>query len=246
VYVLGLVWLLVARDLARHLPETKRFEWHKSDAAATPVPPLQRRRLAVQMAVAFFGNMLLSPASFFQNTFLKDERGFSAGMVSLFTIVTATPAVIGLVIGGRVADRSGRRRLAVICAPTGALLIALSFWFSGPLMWWSAIIGAIIAATSYPPLAVYRTELFPTGNRGRAAYLILASALVGGSVSLLLTGAIVDGGTPYGPVMLALVSGPVVVALIVAFTYPETARRELEELNPEDHTLPVTRDESDE
>jgi hypothetical protein len=35
--------------------------------------------------------------------------------------------------------------------------------------------------------------------------------------------------------MLALVSGPVVVALIVAFTYPETARRELEELNPEDH-----------
>jgi MFS family permease len=113
-------------------------------------------------------------------------------------------------------------------------------------MWWSAIIGAIIAATSYPPLAVYRTELFPTGNRGRAAYLILASALVGGSVSLLLTGAIVDGGTPYGPVMLALVSGPVVVALIVAFTYPETARRELEELNPEDHTLPVTRDESDE
>ncbi|NDH46934.1 MAG: MFS transporter [Acidimicrobiia bacterium] len=129
----------------------------------------------------------------------------------------ATPAVIGLVIGGRVADRSGRRRLAVICAPTGALLIALSFSFSGPLMWWSAIFGAIIAATSYPPLAVYRTELFPTGNRGRASYLILASALVG---------------------------GPVVVALIVAVTYPETARRELEELNPEDHTLPIERDDS--
>ncbi|MCE2764778.1 MAG: MFS transporter [Ilumatobacteraceae bacterium] len=241
VYVLGLVWLLVARDLARHLPETKRFEWHRADVAATPVPRLQRRRLGIQMAVAFFGNMLLSPASFFQNTFLKDERGFSAGMVSLFTIVTATPAVIGLVVGGRVADRSGRRRLAVICAPTGALLIAASFSFSGPLMWWSAIIGAIVAAAAYPPLAVYRTELFPTGNRGRAAYLILASALLGGSISLLLTGAIVDGGTPYGPVMLALVGGPVVVALIVAFTYPETARRELEELNPEDHTMPVSR-----
>lgn len=241
VYVLGLVWLLVARDLARHLPETKRFEWHRADVAATPVPRLQRRRLGIQMAVAFFGNMLLSPASFFQNTFLKDERGFSAGMVSLFTIVTATPAVIGLVVGGRVADRSGRRRLAVVCAPTGALLIALSFTFSGPLMWWSAIIGAIVAAAAYPPLAVYRTELFPTGNRGRAAYLILASALLGGSISLLLTGAIVDGGTPYGPVMLALVGGPVVVALIVAFTYPETARRELEELNPEDHTMPVSR-----
>ena len=50
-----------------------------------------------------------------------------------------------------------------------------------------------------------------------------------------------DDGTSYGPVMLALVVGPVIVALIVFFTYPETAHRELEELNPEDHTLPVKR-----
>ena len=71
--------------------------------------------------------------------------------------------------------------------------------------------------------------------------MILASALIGGSISLLITGAIVDGGTSYGPVMLALVVGPVIVALIVFFTYPETAHRELEELNPEDHTLPVKR-----
>lgn len=241
VYVLGLLWLLVARDLTRHLPETRRFQWHRADVTAVPVPPLQKRRLLIQMAVAFFGNMLLSPASFFQNTFLQDERGFSASMVAIFTIVTATPAVLGLVAGGRLADRSGRRGVAVVCAPTGAFLLALSFSFSGPLMWWSAIIGAIVAAAAYPPLAVYRTELFPTGNRGRAAYLILASALLGGSISLLVTGAIVDGGTAYGPVMLALVGGPVIVALIVAFTYPETARRELEELNPEDHTLPIAR-----
>jgi MFS family permease len=193
------------------------------------------------MAVAFFGNMLLSPASFFQNSFLKDERGFSAGMVAVFTLVTSTPAVIGLIVGARVADQKGRRRLAVTCAPIGGLLIASSFSATGGLMWMTAIIGAIIAATAYPPLAVYRTELFPTGNRGRAAFLILASALIGGSISLLITGAIVDGGTSYGPVMLALVVGPVIVALIVFFTYPETAHRELEELNPEDHTLPVKR-----
>ena len=35
--------------------------------------------------------------------------------------------------------------------------------------------------------------------------------------------------------MLALVIGPVIVALIVLLTYPETAHRELEELNPDDH-----------
>jgi MFS family permease len=191
------------------------------------------------MAVAFFGNLLLSPASFFQNTFLKDERGFSAGMVAVFTLVTATPAVIGLVIGGRVADNRGRRRLAAVCAPLGGLLIASSFVWHGPPMWVGGILGAIVAAAAYPPLAVYRTELFPTANRGRAAYLILASALIGGSLSLLATGALVDRGTSYGTVMMALVVGPLAVSAIVWFTYPETAHRELEDLNPEDHRLPT-------
>ena len=238
IYLLSFVWLAVAVDITRRLPETRRFEWHMADTSADSSPPLQRRRLATQMAVAFFGNLLLSPASFFQNSFLKDERGFSAGMVAVFTLVTATPAVVGLVIGGRMADNRGRRRLAVVCAPVGGLLIASSFVWHGPPMWIGGIAGAIVAATAYPPLAVYRTELFPTANRGRAAYLILASALIGGSMSLLLTGALVDNGVDYGTVMMALVIGPLMVSAIVWRTYPETAHRELEDLNPEDHRLP--------
>ena len=51
---------------------------------------------------------------------------------------------------------------------------------------------------------------------------------------MLATGALVDGGASYGSVMLALVVGPLLVSLIVWRTYPETAHRELEELNPED------------
>jgi MFS family permease len=186
------------------------------------------------MSVAFFGNMLLSPASFFQNSYLKDDRGFSAGMVSLFTIVTATPAVIGLIIGGRVADRRGRRRVAAVCTPLGGLLIALSFATSSTWMWSTAIFGAIFAAAAYPSLAVYRTELFATGRRGTSAFIILASALIGGSLSLLLTGALADSGVAYGPIMLALAGGPLIVSLIVLVTYPETAHRELEDINPED------------
>lgn len=238
VYVLALVWLVVAVDLTRRLPETTRFERHKvrrvqSTLDAAPATS-KRYRLGIQMAVAFFGNLLLSPASFFQNSFLKDERGFSAGMVALFTMVTATPAVIGLVVGGRIADRRGRRYVAASCVPLGAVLIALSFQFQSVLMWTAAILGAIVAAAAYPSLAVYRTELFPTAHRGRSAYLILTSALLGGSLSLLLTGALLDSGLSYGTVMLGLVVGPIMVSIIVLSTYPETAHRELEDLNPED------------
>ncbi len=237
VYALSLVWLVVAVDLTRRLPETRRFERHSEKVIATPdatAAGMQSRRLAVQMSVAFFGNLLLAPASFFQNAFLKDERGFSAGMVTIFAFATATPAVIGLIVGGRVADQQGRRRLATMCVPVGAALLASTFWFSGPLMWLSAITGAIVAATAYPPLAVYRTELFPTGRRGRAAFLILASALVGGSISLLVTGALLDRDIAHGPIMSVLFAGPLVVAAIVWRTYPETAHRELEEINPTD------------
>lgn len=237
VYVVSLVWLIVAVDITRHLPETERFERrsrHVAGSASQPTTSTHRRRLAVQMAVAFFGNMLLSPASFFQNSYLKDDRGFSATMVSLFTIATSAPAGIGLILGGRIADRRGRRRLAATCTPVGALLIALSFATHSTWMWSTAILGAIFAATAYPSLAVYRTEMFPTGHRGRSAFFILASALIGGSMSLLITGALVDSGTLYGTVMLALVAGPLVVASIVLVTYPETAHRELEELNPQD------------
>lgn len=248
VYVLALVWLVVALDLTRRLPETQRFERHRTASRLSARPNDERhdrrhdrrrgrRRLGIQMAVAFCGNLLLSPASFFQNSFLKEERGFSAGMVSLFTLVTAAPAVIGLVAGGRVADRRGRRRMAAGCVPVGAVFIALSFHFQATWMWTAAIVGAIVAAAAYPSLAVYRTELFPTANRGRAAYLILASALVGGSISLLLTGALLDAGWSHGTVMMALVIGPALVSVIVLTTYPETAHRELEELNPEDRRL---------
>ena len=160
IYVLSLVWLAVAVDVSRRLPETRRFEVHLSGHARDRAeyrsdtqtsehlmsPPLHRRRLLIQMAVAFFGNLMLAPASFFQNTFLKDERGFSAGMVAVFTLVTATPAAIGLVVGGRVADNAGRRRLAVVCAPLGAVLIASSFLWHGPPMWFGGIAGAVVAA----------------------------------------------------------------------------------------------------
>jgi MFS family permease len=101
-------------------------------------------------------------------------------------------------------------------------------------MWSFAVSGSIVAAMAYPSLAVYRTELFPTGRRGRAANLILASALVGGSLSLLVTGALLDNDVSPGAILSALWTGPMIVALIVWFTYPETAHRELEEINPED------------
>ena len=81
---------------------------------------------------------------------------------------------------------------------------------------------------------MYRTELFPTGNRSRATGLVTAAALVGGIGGLLATGALLDAGWSYAAIMSLLATGQLIVTVLVVTKYPETAHQELESLNPED------------
>jgi MFS family permease len=87
---------------------------------------------------------------------------------------------------------------------------------------------------AYPAFSVYRAELFPTGRRGQANGMIAALALIGGSAGLLVAGQLLDHGWGYGEVMALLAIGQLIAAVIVFTTYPETAHRSLEELNPQD------------
>jgi MFS family permease len=239
VYVLALVWLPVAVSLGRRLPETRRFKREaarrEAAEATTPTTKVRSGRLVLQSAVAFCANILAAPASFFLGTYLKDERGFGAGQVALFTLLTGTPAGLGLIAGGRLADRHGRRLIASICVPAGAVLIVLSFAVAGPVMWIAALGGGLVTAMAYPAMQVYTTEMFATGRRGLANGIITASALIGGSVGLLAAGAFLNNDrASSGVVMAGLLVGPVAVAALIFTSYPETAHRELEELNPED------------
>lgn len=232
VYVVTLIWLVVAVDITRRLPETVRFVREHVVA-----PRLDRRRFAILATVAICANFFVAPASFFQNRYLREIRGFDAGMISLFTLTTATPAGIGLVIGGRLADVRGRRRLIAITVPVATVLVVVSFSVAGPVMWLSAFGGGFIGGIALPALAVYRAELFPTGNRGRAAGLLTASALLGGIVGLLLVGQLLDRGWSYRQAMGLVALGEVVVVGVVLTLFPETAHRELEDLNPVDRVV---------
>ena len=235
VYLVSLVWLLVAVDIARRLPETRRFERPHVIA-----PQLDRRRFAVLASVAMLANLFVAPASLFQNGYLEDVRGFSATTIAIFTIGTATPAGIGLILGGRIADVSGRKRLIAAGLPLATGLIVLSYSVGGPVMWLSVFLAGTLGGMTYPALAVYRTELFPTGNRGRAAGLITATALLGGIGGLLVMGTLLDRDWSHGSVMALLASAQVLVMIIVLRWYPETAHNELEDLNPEDAGQPST------
>lgn len=229
VYLVALIWLVVAVDIARRLPETKRFE-----RPHVVAPHLDRRRFAVLATVALLTNLFVAPASLFQNGYLKDVRGFSATTIAIFTVATATPAGVGLILGGRVADLRGRRRVIAAGLPIATAFGVLSYTVGGPLMWLSVFLAGVLGGVTYPALAVYRTELFPTGNRGRAAGLLTATALVGGIAGLLVMGTLLDRDWSHGRIMAMLASAQLVVVVVVLCWYPETAHRELEDLNPED------------
>jgi MFS family permease len=229
VYLLSLIWLLPAYSLTRKLPETHRFEQRHTIA-----PPLDRRRFALIAIVAISANLFVAPASFFQNRYLDDVRGYTGGGIALFTLCTATPASLGLIVGGRIADMVGRRAVLAICMPISTLLVVGTFSSAGPTMWLLALAGGLLAGAAYPAFTVYRTELFPTGNRGRANGYITALSLAGSSVGLLLVGALVHRGWSYGESMLVVAFGQLMAAVIAYLAYPETAHLELEQINPQD------------
>ena len=233
VYLIAAVWCVVALDLTRRLPETRRFNAAHVETKASP-PRLNLRRLGLIASVAFIGNIFIAPASFFQNRYLTDIRDFSGGMIGIFSIAVGTPASIGLILGGRVADTSGRRRLIAVTLPLGTAAIVAAFVVGGPPLWAFSLLGGVLSSAAYPALAVYRSELFPTENRSRAAGLITAAALVGGIGGLLSTGWLLDAGWSYGQVMALLGLCQLAVTVLVVVAYPETAHLELEALNPED------------
>lgn len=237
VYVVSLVWLIVAVDLTRRLAETTRFEALRVSRRASPGrarPHVHRRRFVAIASVFIFANLFVAPASFFQNRYLDEVRGYSGAGIALFTVATATPASLGFVLGGRIADVVGRRRVLAVAMPLGTALLTASFLVGGAPMWWFAGFGGLAGGAAYPAFAVYRTELFPTARRGQIGGYIAALALAGGSVGLLATGALLDRGWSYFHVMATLAAGQVVATIIAVSSYPETAHRVLEELNPED------------
>ena len=196
---------------------------------------LDRQRFAIISIVAISANLFVAPASFFQNRYLDDVRGYTGGGIALFTLCTATPASLGLIVGGRLADMVGRRAVLAICMPISTLLIVGTFTLSaGRTMWLLALGGGLLAGAAYPAFTVYRTELFPTGNRGRANGYITALSLAGSSVGLLLVGALVHRGWSYGQSMLLVGFGQLLAAVIAYVAYPETAHLELEQINPQD------------
>jgi MFS family permease len=229
-YVIPVIAAPVVWRMAVHLPETRRFSAPHARATFAG----HHGRFWLLAVSGMLASLFVAPATFFLNRFLLDERGFSATGVSVFTILTSTPAVIGVVIGGRLADTRGRKPVGASTLFVATIIVVLAFNSSGAALWVWALVGSVIGAAGAPALGVYGPELFPTSLRGKVGGLLSVAALVGSAVGLIIGGIAAD--TPGGlsSALIPLAAGPLIVAVLVLLLYPETAGRELEDLNPED------------
>ena len=85
-----------------------------------------------------------------------------------------------------------------------------------------------------PAIGVYGPELFPTSLRSRATGIIGILYAAGGVGGLIATGVLASAIGTLAPAFAILAIGPAALVVLIAVAYPETAGRELEDINPED------------
>jgi len=229
-YVVPLLFLPLVRLTAPLLHESRRFV--RRHAAARFAG--HGRRLALLAGSALALAVFSSPASQLQNEYLREDWGFSAAQITAFTILTVTPGGIGIVLGGRLADVRGKRLIGAIGVAGGTVFTAFMYLTeSAPTLWAASAMGSVIGGLAVPALSVYGPELFPTSLRTKANVAITTLGVSGSVVGLVIAGRLAERWS-LGAGVATLAVAPALVVLLLIPRYPETAHRELEDLNPED------------
>jgi MFS family permease len=118
----------------------------------------------------------------------------------------------------------------------GTAFILVAYHSAGAAMWAASVTGTVLGSLTVA-LGVYGPELFSTRHRARANGLIVTLGVAGSATGLLVVGMLADRFGSYGPAFTVVAIGPVLAAVLVLRCFPETARVELEVLNPGDADL---------
>ena len=145
-----------------------------------------RARFLLLGLVAFLNNVFSAPSSQLMNRYLTKEHDFSnAGVAALRGVTAGVPGLVGLVIGGRLAETRGRRPVAIIGLAVAAVFQMGFFVSDGPLLWITPTIAIIATAGAGLAIGTLSGELFPTEARGTSNGFLMVSGVSGSVVGLL-------------------------------------------------------------
>ena len=220
VFLLSAVCAFVAGLLVKLVP--------LPDQAATEVPAegargalaatgrlwtLANRSTSTRFGIvsAFFVSGGLVGFTSYLGIWLHDGFGAGPGRVGLVFALAGVGAVAGGAIGGRLADRFGKRRVAVAATTAMWLLLPTVPGFAwGPALFLLVAVAAFVASLRVAPLQALVTELVEPDER--AAYIALrnTSSQLGIATAVAACGAVYPGLGMMGVALVA--SGLTIVA----------------------------------
>jgi MFS family permease len=171
--------------------------------------------------MAFFIALFSSPTLDLALERLIVDLEWDASAARFLLIVFAGFGSLGLIVGGRLADRVGRRETTVFALVMG-LIGGLAFYnvSSGWLLAPAVFLSTFGASMLTPAFSAHRSELFPTRVRAMAAGWLTNVAILGSITGFLIGALIVD--TVGLSLTISMLGAGLVIALLLVLKLPET------------------------
>jgi MFS family permease len=183
--------------------------------------------------VAFLANVFSAPSSQLTNRYLTHTHHFSNASVAAFRTVTAgLPGFLGIVVAGRLAETRGRRPVSVVGLVVASVFQMAFFVTSGSLLWITATIAIVAAASAALTISALDAELFPTEARGTTNGVLLVCGVAGSAAGLLIATTLEGPVGGLGPAIALCGVASLLAALVFLPRLPETATQPLDDISP--------------
>jgi MFS transporter, FSR family, fosmidomycin resistance protein len=199
----GLAWFALAA-LAAIIILTGLGHWYQNNGHASrsannaPVqhPTLSRgkvsKAVAVLIALLFSKYIYLASFTSYYIFYLMAEFGLSTKAAQIYQFAFFAAVAAGTVVGGRIGDKLGRRKLVIWVSILGVLPFTLILPHVGliPTVVLSVVIGFILSS-AFPAIVVYGQELMP-GRVGMVSGLFFGFIFGIGGIGAALLGTLAD------------------------------------------------------
>ena len=225
-FVAGALPALLVIYIRAHVPESP--VWQR-DRAQRKHPRLRLSTLLKQHGRLFFYAALLMTAFNYMShgtqdlypTYLEEQRGFGVNAKSIISMVYATGAICGGTILGFLSQQWGRRRIIILSALCGMLLIPL--WIFAPstvLLIAGGFLIQFMVQGAWGVVPVHLNELSPPAFRGTFPGLVyqlgnFAAAYAAQQQAWLAQRFRMANGEPNYALTMAMVEAVVFIAVII-------------------------------
>lgn len=225
-FALAGLGLLAIPMLMRYLPESRAYRPGKPISFISALRLGLGRHFWPIAGISFFVSAFSAPAFDFVLERLINDLAWDASAARFLLIAASGLGALGLLIGGRMADKSGRKPTALVALALG-LVGGVGFYLlnSGWFLAASIFVATMGATMLTPALGAMRAELFPTRVRATSAAWVTNVAILGSISGFLVGGLLID---RIGlPKTVASLGAGLLISMALILTLPETKGMDL-------------------